>query len=366
AKIVRQVLQRPNADVLYSDFQPYSVSGNETASFAAVPVRTPGGQVIGAVVIQLSVAQMNTILNHHHGDELQVFSYLVGRDHRLRSDVGFGAADLALTRKSNAKVLGQAFEVEHAVGHEAGLNGAPSVLMTGHIALPGLDMALVMEQQEAELIRPVDGMLRTMLVGVFLSVAGLGLVVFFLARNLARPLKDTAASMAAIAGGDYDQPISGRGRRDEVGDIARALDRFRADLARGAEVARIGAFKGAAFESSSAAMMILDRCFRISYVNPSAMALFTAHADDFRQLVPGFDPATVVGQAVDMFQAASEPIRQLFSGGGHLPYSDEIRIGQARFALEINEVTMEGEGCIGYVLEFRDVTAERMNRAVLG
>ena len=56
--------------------------------------------------------------------------------------------------------------------------------------------------------------------------------------------------------------------------------------------------------------------------------------------------------------------RQIEAPGG-LPYKAEIQVGNARFALDINEVLMAGQGRIGYVVEWRDVTVERMNRAVL-
>lgn len=366
SKIIRQVLQRPNADVIYSDFQPYMASGNEIASFAAAPVRTPGGQVIGTLVFQLSVSQMNAVLTRQHGKELQVFSYLVGRDHRLRTDVGTAASDRALARKSTAAVLKQAFRVDNVIGHEPGLHGAQSVLMTGHITLPGLDLALVMEQEEAELIRPVNGMLRAMLLGAILSVPGLALVVLALARNLARPLIGAVDAMSAIAKGRYDQAIPGLERHDEVGDIARALATFRDGLAGAAELARIGAFKGAAFESSSAALMVVDRAFVISYVNPSMSRMFTEHADEFRKISIDFLPDQLVGRGMDMFDPISEHVRVLAAGGGNLPYQAEVCVGAARFALDINVVAMEGQGCIGYVVEWRDVTDERMNRAVLG
>ncbi len=365
-KIVRQVLQRPDADTAFSDFQPYGASNGELASFAATPIRTAGGRVVGALIFQLSVAQMNTILSRQHGKELQVLSYLVGRDHKLRSDVGTEAKDLALARKSTASALEQAFKEEHVITHEPGLNGVPSLLITGHVALPGLDLALVLEQEQAELIRPVNGMLRTMLLGAVLSVAGLALVVFLLARNLARPLTGAVDAMAGIAGGRYGLPIPGLGRRDEVGDIAKALSTFRDSLAGAAEQARIGAFKGAAFESSSAALMIMDRAFSISYVNPSALRLFVEHAAEFRKVAVDFDPEKVVGRRMDMLHTTHDRERGIISEGDGLRHQAEMQVGAARFALDINDVVMEGQGCIGYVVEWRDVTVEQMNKAVLG
>ena len=48
-----------------------------------------------------------------------------------------------------------------------------------------------------------------------------------------------------------------------------------------------------------------------------------------------------------------------------MPFSTEFSVGDARFAFDLNAVTMPGHGRIGFVVEWRDVTVERMNRAVL-
>lgn len=262
-------------------------------------------------------------------------------------------------------MLKSAFRENHALAREDGLFGAPSVLMTGRIALPGLDLALIYEEPMSSLLAPVALLTERMVLGGVASMAALGLVVFLLARSLARPLERTAAAMSVIAAGDYSVPIRDTARRDEIGTIARALETVRDGLAATAAIARDAAFKSAAFESSSAALMIADRDLRVSYVNPSAIALLERHVEEVRKAKPGFSPDAVVGHSLETLGILPEAVRLRPEDEASLPFCSEVQLGDARFALEINEVAMDGQGRIGIVIEWRDVTVERMNRAVL-
>lgn len=364
ARTARRVMQSPDADVLFSDFAVYPPTPDESVSFAGAPIRSVDGRVLGALVFQVSARQLTALLDRQHGNALGGLSYLVGKDHRLRTNVGEDA-QTALKLKSTAEALKTAFRDQHVISYENGLFGVPSVLVTGYLSRPGLDLALVHEVPQAELLAPVDALLRRTALGGAASMILLGVVVFLVARSLSRPLMRTADAMSVIAAGNYEVTIPDTGRRDEIGTIARALETFRDGLGKSAAIARDAAFKSAAFEGSSAALMILDRDYRITYVNPSVSALFWQHLEEFRKVTPDFAPTTIVGCGMDRFHADPGAVRQRLEQPGALPHRAEISIGDARFALDINEVSMERQGRIGFVVEWRDVTVERMNRAVL-
>ncbi|MBL8575191.1 MAG: cache domain-containing protein [Hyphomicrobiaceae bacterium] len=57
-----------------------------------------------------------------------------------------------------------------------------------------------------------------------------GLGAFILARTLAQPLRRLTSDLAHLAAGDLDRPVTGTGRRDEIGDIASTVSGFRARL----------------------------------------------------------------------------------------------------------------------------------------
>lgn len=366
ARVAKKVMQEPKTGLLYTDFEPYLDSNNVPASFVAAPVCDLAGKVIGVLIYQLSVEQMGAVLARGEGIGIDLTSYLVGRDLKLRSNTQRGEGPEALTVASQASALKTAFDVDHVVTHEAGLYGVPSVLMTARIAQPGLDMVLVFEERMADLLAPVRSLARTMLACVALLSAAMGLIVFFVARSLSRPLERAAEAMAAIAGGDYTYPVMATARGDEIGSMARTLLTFRDGLAGAAETARDGAFKSAAFHASSAALLILDRDLRITYVNPAAQQVFDSCQDSFRSILPDFAPDRIIGSGFERFHPSPEDVQRVLTDPSQQLCSLEIAVGNVRYALDIDTVATPDMGAIGYVVEWRDVTVERMNRAMLG
>ena len=71
------------------------------------------------------------------------------------------------------------------------------------------------------------GMARTtgLLIGVLLLIS-IG-IAWLVARGVVRPLSGLQARMAGLSEGDLDSPVPGANRRDEVGEMARAVLRFK-------------------------------------------------------------------------------------------------------------------------------------------
>lgn len=365
-KLIKALYQKPDDPVLFSNFAAYEASRGTVASFAATLVRAPDGHTLGALVLQISSKQMEAILRRTHGDEITATSYLVDADRRLLSSMGGTPALQPLTGRSAAKVLDHALEVEHSINREPGLLGEPSILMTGHIERPGLQVLMVMEQSEAQENLVLQSLRKNMAFGALFTSAAMALLVFLLARGLAKPLVSSAQALRRIAGGDFGHTIVGADRKDEVGMIAQALLTVRDDLAKAAEDAKAAAFKGAAFASSSAALIIMTRDFHITFLNAPAEEILRRHEAEIAQGVKDFTARAAIGRGLELFYADPSPIETALLRNDPGPFQAEIKLGSNRIKLEISQVAMEGIGNIGFVLELRDVTDERMNRAVLG
>jgi methyl-accepting chemotaxis protein len=63
--------------------------------------------------------------------------------------------------------------------------------------------------------------------GVLIAFLGCFAVVFVLARGITRPLSRLTAAMQRLAGGDLSFEVPGCDRRDEIGEISRAVERFK-------------------------------------------------------------------------------------------------------------------------------------------
>jgi methyl-accepting chemotaxis protein len=69
---------------------------------------------------------------------------------------------------------------------------------------------------------------QLMLTGVLLVVAFAGIIVSFLiGRNISRPVVAMSKAMRELAVGNFEVQLPGLGRRDEVGQMARAIEEFK-------------------------------------------------------------------------------------------------------------------------------------------
>ncbi len=67
------------------DFSAYAPSNNEPAAFIAQPIRQ-NGEIKGVIALQLSITKINTLMQQREGMGETGESYIVGQDHRMRSD----------------------------------------------------------------------------------------------------------------------------------------------------------------------------------------------------------------------------------------------------------------------------------------
>ncbi|WP_027529172.1 methyl-accepting chemotaxis protein [Bradyrhizobium sp. WSM3983] len=67
------------------------------------------------------------------------------------------------------------------------------------------------------------------IVGGVATLFGL-IVAFLIARSIVGPLTSMTRAMAALAGGDLVVEIPGRGKADEIGDMAKAIDVFKTNM----------------------------------------------------------------------------------------------------------------------------------------
>jgi class 3 adenylate cyclase len=98
------------------------------------------------------------------------------------------------------------------------------------VPVPGLDWAVVVEQDRAEAYRVLRTTWQTAL-AVGALFAGIALFLgLLLGRRLAQPVLAIAAAARRVAGGDFDARVD-VDRRDEVGELSGSFNRMATDLA---------------------------------------------------------------------------------------------------------------------------------------
>ena len=125
------------------------------------------------------------------------------------------------------------------------------------------------------------------------------------------------------------------------------------------------AFDSTAFQSTTVALMTVDRDLIVTEINQATRELLASNSETFRKIWPTFNADKIVGTCIDMFHKNPNHQRQLLSDPSRLPYKTEISIDEFKFALHVSAVRDSNGEYIGNVLEWADVTEDRLNSSML-
>jgi len=365
AHLVGRLLAEGGDAAVASDFAIYAPSGGVPAAFVAAPVKGGEGQLLGVIAFHLNGDGIDALLNQSRGLGETGQVYLVGFDGLLRSNLRLSQEQTLLMRATQNDAVARALKGEAGASESVAINGGAAHLVFDSVDLLANRYAIVLEQQASEVFAPISALARTLLMqgaGLMLTLI---VVAWGLARSLSRPLRAVVSTMSHIATGELLHRVPHLARGDEIGECARALENFRTALIGADKQAQEGFVKGAAFEGTSAAMMMTTPNFDISYVNPAMASLVNDAIEEFRKVTPDIDAAALVGRNIDTFHKLPGRIRAILSNPENLPYHADISLGARHYSLEITLAQMPGKGVLGYVVEWRDVTQARLNVATL-
>jgi len=123
--------------------------------------------------------------------------------------------------------------------------------------------------------------------------------------------------------------------------------------------------KAQVIDKVTSAIMMVDRDFIVTYVNPSTRDLLKRNETAFRKIWPTFEADKIIGTCIDVFHKNPAHQRKVLADPSRLPIRTEITIGELKIALLVNG-TFDAKGNhIGNVLEWRDVTTDRLNAGML-
>jgi len=127
----------------------------------------------------------------------------------------------------------------------------------------------------------------------------------------------------------------------------------------------VAEIKAQIVDKISSAIMMVDRDFIVTYVNEPTRQLLKSNEATFRAVWPNFNADNILGTCIDTFHRNPAHQRQLLADPKRLPFNTEITIGHLKVALLVNGAFDAKGNLVGNILEWRDVTAERMNAGML-
>ena len=162
--------------------------------------------------------------------------FLVGQDGLVRNNPPETEADEALTLSLNGPVVAAALGGTPGIGVLPDFDGGSHVAAARPLSFGGSDWAVVAVENTAEILAPSAGLRNTMIVigAVLLALSALCSVL--IARTITRPVARLTNTMSEIAGNQFETDVPGLERADELGDMAKAVEVFRQNGLRIAEL----------------------------------------------------------------------------------------------------------------------------------
>jgi methyl-accepting chemotaxis protein len=168
---------------------------------------------------------------------------------------------------------------------------------------------------------------------------------FVVGRLLARPLRKLHAAVVGLAAGDESVSIETSPRRDEIGDMERAVAALRDKVVHAYELAQM-------IEEMQTNVMFADpkQDFRITFANRASRETF----ENIRSVL-GFT-GDLVGSSIDVFHRHPERQRQILANPANLPWKSKIKIGSESFTLRVAALRDRRGGYFGPMLTWTQDT----------
>lgn len=212
--------------VAFFDFKPYAPSAGAPASFISTPVIAANGQIIGVLAFQMPIDGINKVMGVTSGLGKTGESVIVGTDLLARNDTRF-AKDSILKRKLDIPAVKSALEGKSGVSLQTEESGREITVAYMPLKFEGTNFAIVTQMADDEITAPVAEMGRLMMMIALGATLVIALIGYLASRTISGPISNITGAMSKLAAGEKDTEVPEKGRSDEIGDMADALESFK-------------------------------------------------------------------------------------------------------------------------------------------
>ncbi|WP_407493477.1 methyl-accepting chemotaxis protein [Pseudooceanicola sp. MF1-13] len=355
--LAAQVLAGAGRGAQLTDFE--TINGALTG-YAGQAIKAADGSVAGALIVQLGTARLSEIIAVGQTADQASKAYVMDAAGHILA----GGPDLSgQTKVSEGDVRSAALFGER--GTQKLMSDTPSYVAYAPVRIFSKSFAVIIEASETALVADAVALRQATTWRGALLIALAAALAYVASRVLLRPVNRLTLAAQRLRDGDYETRVPSTRSRDELQMMGEALEGLRSKLFEGQQHAVENVRKSAALASTSAAIMMTDSDFNITYLNAAVVEILTNRLDDFRQVDPEFDPNQLVGVNMDRFHKIPEMVRKRLADPKNLPFTTDIAVGKAFVQLQVDAIGGGDDSHSGLVLEWVDVTDLRRNQAVL-
>jgi len=215
------------------DFEPYEPAGGKETAFFGQPIIDTEGRLIAAIILQANPSMISGLMESRKGMGRTGESYLLNWEasqnrFELRSSLqtmGDGRYVIGFSLDKTLAYWEDAVKKGIEGGHDIYVDSAGKTVLAAYNKLDifGMNWFLISKIDQYEVEAPVRKILLKTLVISAILVTLIGIGVFFLSRNITRPIIEDVKFAQAIAAGEFDKTLN-LNQQDELGKLAWALN----------------------------------------------------------------------------------------------------------------------------------------------
>jgi len=211
----------------FYDFRPYAPSNDTPASFVSTPIVDEDNRLAGVLVFQMPIGRINGIMQQADGMGETGETYIVGSDYLMRSDSRFSNESTILKTRVDGVAMDAALNGKSGVEVITDYRGIEVISAYTPFEFLGEEWVILAEIDEAEMLAPVVKMRNNAALMVLVLAAVIVGIGIYFSRLITRPISTITGAMEVLSKGDTSIDVPEIGRKDEIGDMAQALEVFK-------------------------------------------------------------------------------------------------------------------------------------------
>ncbi len=228
--------------ILVTDLVP-SIGGEGFSVYFVTPIVDQLDELAGYLILEYSGERIGELLAVYEGLQRTGETYLVGNDGLMRSSSrsrGNSAINnIQVSDPVTAAVLAGSERREGVVANYNGdqvISTATRFSISDDAHIIRLQGALVAQISSAEIEESLSTVRLTRIVTIALALLTLIVAGAFITRRMLRSLLQLQIQMVSLASGNFNDDITQKTQKDEIGGMARALEGFRMDAIARSEI----------------------------------------------------------------------------------------------------------------------------------
>jgi len=219
------------------DFEPYAPSNGDAAAFIGTPLLDENGKIQGVLALQISIAEINKIMNERSGMGKTGETYLVGSDKLMRSDSFLDPENHSVKNSFtnpargsvDTRAVNEALKGNDGMDIITDYNGNKVLSAFSSLEIGDTRWAVIAEIDETEAFKAIRALEIFMAVVALMAVIIIVTITTLVAKDITRPIIQAVNLARIMSEGDLTQSLNIK-QNDEIGLLARSLNTMNTSL----------------------------------------------------------------------------------------------------------------------------------------